>query len=214
LIDLYGYWRSAASYRIRVALNFKGIPVHEIPINLDTGEQNDPAFLAINPQGALPALVEAGQPTLTQSLAILEYLEELQPEPALLPKDLLGRARVRSIAAAIAADSHPLVVPRIRHYLMDREGFDHAQWRAWQTQWFGAGLRTVEARLQDGLSGRFCHGDTPSFADLRLMSCVMGVRTFKLDVGSLPNIERVTESCLAMDEFARADPTRQVDSPV
>jgi maleylacetoacetate isomerase len=213
LIDLYGYWRSAASYRVRVALNFKGIPVHEIPINLDVGEQNDPAFLAINPQGALPALVEAGQPTLTQSLAILEYLEELQPEPPLLPKDLRGRARVRSISAAIAADSHPLIVPRVRHYLMDREGFDHARWRAWQTQWFGAGLRTVEARLQDGLSGRFCHGDTPSFADLCLMSCVMGVRTFKLDVGSLPNIERVTESCLAMDEFARADPSRQADSP-
>ena len=213
MIDLYGYWRSAASYRVRVALNFKGVPVHEIPINLDTGEQFDPAFLALNPQGALPALVEPGEPPLTQSLAILEYLEELQPEPPLLPKDLRGRARVRSIAAAIAADSHPLIVPRIRHYLMDREGFDHARWRAWQTHWFGTGLRTVEARLGDGLSGTFCHGDTPSFADLAVMSCVMGVRTFKLEIGILPHVERITASCLALDEFQRADPTRQVDSP-
>jgi maleylacetoacetate isomerase len=213
MIDLYGYWRSAASYRVRVALNFKGIPAREIAVDLDAGQQFDPSFLAINPQGALPALDEAGEAPLTQSLAILEYLEELQPEPPLLPKDLRGRARVRSIAAAIAADSHPLITPRIRHYLMDREGFNAAQWRAWQTHWFGTGLRTVEARLADGLSGRFCHGDAPSFADLCLMSCVMGVRTFKLEVGHLPHVERVTESCLALEEFARADPTQQVDSP-
>ena len=213
MIDLYGYWRSAASYRIRVALNFKRIPVHEIPINLDEGEQFAPEFLALNPQGALPALVEPGEPPLTQSLAILEYLEELHPEPPLLPKDPRGRARVRSLAAAIAADSHPLIVPRVRNYLMDREGFDQDQWRAWQTQWFGAGLQTVEARLADGLAGTFCHGDTPSFADLCLMSCLMGVRVFKLDVGPIPRVERIAGACLAMDEFQRADPRRQADCP-
>jgi maleylacetoacetate isomerase len=212
-MDLYGFWRSAAAYRVRVALNFKGIPVHEIPVDLDKGEQRDPAFLAVNPQGALPALVEPGEAPLTQSLAILEYLEEVHPEPPLLPKDPRGRARVRSLAAVIAADSHPLVVPRVRHYLMDHEGFDAVRWRAWQTQWFGAGLRTLETRLADGQAGRFCHGDTPTFADLCLMSCVTGVRNFKLDVGSLPRIDRIAEACMAMEAFARADPTRQLDFP-
>lgn len=213
MIDLYGYWRSAATYRVRVALNFKRVAVHEIPIDLDAGEQDAPAFRAINPQGALPALVEPGQPPLTQSLAILEYLEETHPEPPLLPQDPRGRARVRSLAAAIAADSHPLITPRVRRYLMEREGFDPARWKAWQTQWFAAGLHTVEARLADGQSGRFCHGDAPSFADLCVMSCLMGARVFQLDVGPLPRIERIAEACAAMDEFARAAPLRQPDAP-
>lgn len=213
MMDLYGYWRSAATYRVRVALNIKGIAVHEIPIDVDNGEQLGPDFMAINPQGALPTLVDAWEPPLTQSLAILEYLEELHPEPPLLPKDLRGRARVRSIASSIAADSHPLITPRVRRYLNDNANFDPVQWKAWQTQWFGAGLRTVEARLGDGLAGRFCHGDMPSLADLCVMSCVMGARTFKLDVGSLPRIERITEACLALDAFAKAEASRQADFP-
>jgi maleylacetoacetate isomerase len=213
-MQLYGYWRSAATYRVRVAMNLKGLAAQEIPINLDAGEQDAPSFRALNPQGAVPALIVDGLPPLTQSLAILEYLEELHPDPPLLPADARGRARVRALAAAIASDSHPLIVPRVRNYLMQHEGFDAARWRAWQTQWFGAGVRTLEARLStDPETGRFCHGDSPSFADLCLMSCVMGVRVFKLDVGALPTVDRIAEACLALDAFARAAPNRQADAP-
>jgi maleylacetoacetate isomerase len=213
-MQFYGYWRSAATYRVRVAMNLKGLVAQEIPINLDAGEQDAPGFRALNPQGAVPALIEDGLPPLTQSLAILEYLEELYPDPPLLPADARGRARVRSLAAAIASDSHPLIVPRVRNYLMQQEGFNAARWRAWQTQWFGAGVRTLEARLSaDAETGRFCHGDSPSFADLCLMSCVMGVRVFNLDVGPLPTVDRIAQACLALDAFARAAPNRQADAP-
>ncbi|WP_158747069.1 maleylacetoacetate isomerase [Acidisphaera sp. L21] len=213
-MDLYGYWRSAATYRVRVALNLKGIGVHEIPIDLDKGEQDAPYFRAINPQGAVPALVEPGLPPLTQSLALLEYLEELHPHPALLPADPRGRARVRSLAAGIAADSHPLIVPRVRNYLMQREGFDATRWKAWQTQWFGEGLRTLEARLTtEPGTGKFCHGDMPTFADLCLMSCVIGVRVFKLDIGPTPTVDRIATACDELEAFARAHPKLQAGAP-
>ncbi len=211
---MYGFWRSAATYRVRVALNLKGVAYHEIPVDLDLGEQDVPAFRAVNPQGAVPALIEDGLPPLTQSLAILEYLEERYPTPALLPPDARGRARVRSLASAIAADSHPLIVPRVRRYLMEQEGLEAGRWRAWQTQWFREGLRTVEARLTgEGGTGQFCHGDTPTFADLCLMSCVQGVHAFKLDVGSLPEVERIVQNCAALDAFARARPALQAGAP-
>ena len=214
MIELYGFWRSAATYRVRVALNLKDVPFHELPIDLDAGEQDAAGFRAVNPQGAVPALIEDGQPPLTQSLAILEYLEELHPTPALLPADARGRARVRSLASAIACDSHPLIVPRIRSYLMEQAGFDAAQWRAWQTQWFGAGLRTMEMRLNtEAGTGRFCHGDSPTFADLCLMSCLAGVRVFQLDVGPLPAVERIAASCGALEAFARARGDLQPGAP-
>ena len=214
MLEMYGFWRSAATYRVRVALNLKGLTAHEIPVDLDAGAQNEAGFRAINPQGAVPALVEDDQSPLTQSLAILEYLEEVHPTPALLPSDPRGRARVRSLAAAIACDSHPLIVPRVRTYLTEVAGFDAAQWRAWQTQWFGEGLRTVEARLSGEVgTGEFCHGDTPGMADLCLMSCLVGVRTFKLDVGALPIVDRIAERCLALDAFARASGHLQPGAP-
>ena len=214
MLEIYGFWRSAATYRVRVALNLKGLAAHEIPIDLDAGAQDAPGFRTINPQGAVPALMEDGQPPLTQSLAILEYLEETHPTPALLPPDPRGRARVRSLAAAIACDSHPLIVPRVRNYLMQTIGLDAHQWRAWQTQWFREGLRTVEARLAgEAGTGQFCHGDSPSVADLCLMSCLAGVRTFKLEVGALPTVERVAANCLALDAFARASGHLQPGAP-
>ena len=213
-MKLYGYWRSAATYRVRVALRLKGIAAEETAIDLDKGEQDDPAFRALNPQGAVPALIVEGLPPMTQSLAILEYLEERFPDPPLLPSDLDGRARVRSLAGAIACDSHPLIVPRVRTYLMQQEGLDAARWRAWQTQWFGAGLRVMEARLSvEPDTGRFCHGDSPTMADLCLMSCLAGVRAFGLDVGVLPTVERVAAACDALDAFASAAPGRQMGAP-
>ena len=214
MLEMYGFWRSAATYRVRVALNLKGLAYKEMPIDLDLGEQDVAAFRAVNPQGAVPALIEDGLPPLTQSLSILEYLEELHPQPPLLPADPRGRARVRSLALGIAADSHPLIVPRVRRYLMEEAGFDASRWKAWQTQWFAEGLRTMEVRLAgEAGTGRFCHGDTPSFADLCLMSCINGVRAFKLDVAPMPTIERIVQACDALDAFASASPRLQAGAP-
>lgn len=213
-MEMYGFWRSAATYRLRVALNLKGVEAHEIPVDLDTGAQNEPAFRAINPQGAVPALIEDGQPPLTQSMAILEYIEERWQEPPLLPTGLRDRARVRSLALAIVADGHPLIVPRVRRYLMDREGFDKQRMFVWISHWYGTALQTVETRLAaDRETARFCHGDTVTFADLCLMSAIIGVRTMKLDVPPTPVIDRIAIECDGMDAFQRAAPSRQADFP-
>lgn len=130
--ELFGFWRTSATYRVRVALNLKGMTAQEHSVNLDAGEQRSETFLKINPLGAIPALVETGHAPLTQSLAILEFLNEITPEPPLLPADPYGLARVRSIAAALAADTHPFIVPRVKKYLTTTGGFDDAAWRAWQ----------------------------------------------------------------------------------
>lgn len=215
--ELYAFWRTSATYRVRVALNLKGMTAHERFVNLDTGEQRDPAFLKINPLGAIPALLEPGRAPLTQSLAILEFLEESQPLPALLPEDLHARARVRSIAAMLAADTHPLIVPRVKKYLMGVGGFDDAAWRAWQIQWFGTGLAAVEQRLASEMgnkgTGKFCHGDDVTMADICLMSIVAMVRVFNIVIPDIPTIDRIVAACEELDVFARADPRRQVGAP-
>src|ERR1700712_3918510 len=145
--QLYAFWRSSATYRVRVALALKGLTAEEHIIDLDAGDQRAEPFLKINPLGAIPALIVPGQPPLTQSLAILEYLDETVPNPPLLPADALGRARVRSIAAGLAAGPHPLIVPRMKRYLTSTGGFDEAAWRAWQIHWFTIGLQALEQRL-------------------------------------------------------------------
>jgi len=211
---LFAFWRSSATFRVRVALNLKGLSAHERLVDIDAGEQRGAEFLAINPLGGLPALLVPGGAPLTQSLAILEYLEELAPSPPLLPSDLLGRARVRSIAAMLASDTHPLVTPRIKKYLTTSGGFDDAAWRAWQVQWFTTGMTAVEQRLvADALPGRFCHGDQPTMADICLASVIAVMRVFKISVPNIPTIERVMAACDAHEAFARADPMRQVGAP-
>lgn len=131
--ELYAFWRSSATFRVRVALAMKGMLAHEHFVNMDAGEQHSPAYRAINPLAAIPTLVEPGHVPITQSLAILEFLEETQPVPPLLPADRHGRARVRAIAGMLVADTHPLITPRIRKYLGTTSGYDDAAWRAWQT---------------------------------------------------------------------------------
>ena len=214
MMELYGFWRSSATFRVRVALNLKGLSAHETLIDLDRGEQLSPEFLAVNPQGAIPALIEPGRRPLTQSVAILEYLDELHPEPPLLPADPYGRARVRSLAALMVADTHPLVTPRIKKYLTGAAGLDDAAWRAWQVNWFTAGYRAMEARLAgDPDTGRFCHGDQPTIADICLASIEAVARVFKIEVAGVPTVDRVLASCGALDAFARADPRRQTGAP-
>ena len=217
-LELFSFWRTSATYRVRVALNLKGVVASEHDVNLDAGEQRSPAFLAINPMGAIPALIDHGpghSPTpLTQSLAILEFLEETHPAPPLLPADPHGRARVRSLAAMLAADTHPLVTPRVKKYLTGTGSFDAAAWRAWQIHWFETGLRAVEQRLvSEPETGKLCHGDTPTFADLCLASIVVVTRVFEIEITEIPTVGRIVAECEKLDAFAKADPYRQVGAP-
>lgn len=213
-LEIYGYWRSNAMYRVRVALNLKGVPYHEIPVNLDAGEQHAPDFVARNPMAAVPALLDGDLPPLTQSLALLEYIEERYPEPPILPGDARGRARVRALAATVAADTHPLIVPRVRQYLMERGGFDADAFRAWVTHWVGQGLVGIEANLAHSPeTGRFCHGDRITVADICVTGLAMIGRVFKLDLPETPVLTGIVGRCLAEDAFARAEPSRQPDAP-
>jgi maleylacetoacetate isomerase len=212
--ELFAFWRTSATYRVRVALALKGLSAHERIVDLDAGEQRSPEFLAINPLAAIPALVEPGQPPLTQSLAILEFLDEQHPQPPLLPADAHGRARVRSIALMLAADTHPLITPRVRRYLTTSGGFDDAAWRAWQQQWFGTGLRAVEQRLaNDPATGAFCHGDRVSLADITLASILAVMQVFKIQVEGTPTVDAIVARCNQIDAFARAAPARQAGAP-
>ena len=216
--ELFAFWRTSATYRVRVAFNLKGVLPHEHNVNLDAGEQRSEAFLKINPMGAIPALVDhgPGQPStpLTQSLAILEFLDERFPTPALLPTDAHGRARVRSLAALLAADTHPLITPRVKKYLTTTGGFDDASWRAWQTHWFTTGLQALEQRLvSEPGTGTFCHGNTPTIADICLASIIVVVRVFKIDVPGIPTVLRLMAACEQLDAFAKADPGRQAGAP-
>jgi len=214
-LELYAFWRSSAAYRVRVALALKGLSAREHHIDLDAGDQRNEAFLKINPLGAVPALIIPGQAPLTQSLAILEYLEETVPNPPLLPPDPLGRARVRSIAGGLAADTHPLLVPRVRRYLTTVGGFDNAAWRAWQIQWFSAGLQGLETRLAtEAETGRYCHGDSVTMADILLMSLVAVMRMFGIAVADAPTIDRIVAQCETQEAFANAAPQKQQGAPV
>ena len=216
--QLYSFWRTSATYRVRVALNLKGLQAHETNVNLDAGEQRGEAFLKLNPMGAIPAMVDraagASKTPLTQSLAILEFLDETQPTPPLLPADAHGRARVRSIASMLAADTHPLITPRVKKYLVAQAGFDDAKWRAWQIQWFTTGLHAVEQRLAtEPGTGTFCHGDSPTLADICLASILVVMRIFKIEVTGTPTIDRIMAACEKLDAFAQAAPGRQAGAP-
>ena len=216
--ELFSFWRTSATYRVRVAFNLKGVQPQEHNVNLDAGEQRSEAFLKINPMGAIPALVDRGpgqSPTpLTQSLAILEFLDETYPAPALLPADAHGRARVRSLAAMLAADTHPLITPRVKKYLTTAGKFDDAAWRAWQIHWFSTGLQALEQRLAgEPGTGTFCHGNTPTLADICLASIVVVMRIFKIEVAGIPTVLRIMAACEQLDAFAKADPSRQAGAP-
>jgi maleylacetoacetate isomerase len=216
--ELHSYWRTSATYRVRVAFNLKGVRPRETNVDLDAGEQLGEAFARINPMGAIPALIDHGpgqSPVpLTQSLAILEFLDETYPQPPLLPADAHGRARVRSLAQMLAADTHPLVTPRVRKYLTTNGGFDAQAWRAWQIQWFGTGLRAFEQRLaNEPGTGRFCHGDAPTLADICLASIFAVTRVFKIDFDDLPTASRIMAECERLEAFAAAAPARQAGAP-
>ena len=214
LYELYGYWRTSATYRVRVALKLKGLDYREHFVDIDKGEQRSPEFLRINPLGGLPAFIEPGHPPLTQSLAILEFIEEAHPAHPLMPTDPHGRARVRSLCGMLAADTHPFVTPRVRKYLSAQPGFDDAAWRAWQINWFTTGLQAVESRLaHDDQTGAYCHGNAITLADIVLCSIPAVTQVFKITVPDIPTINRIVALCNTTDAFAEADPYKQHGAP-
>jgi maleylacetoacetate isomerase len=211
-VVLYGFWRSLAAYRVRAALNLKGVAYTETDVDLVKGEQHLPAFQTLNPQKALPLLVHDGL-HITQSLAIMEYIEETWKQAPLLPADSAGRARVRSIAQITIADVHPLIVPRVRELLEHDFGLDEPSRMKWIRHWFDQGTQAIEARLGDGKSGKFTHGDQPSIADLALASHVAGARLFKADLASAPRLTAIIDHCMEIPAFARAHPLAQPGAP-
>lgn len=213
-MKFYGHWRSLATYRVRVAIALKGIDVEFVPINLLGKEHLGEGYRAINPQGLLPALDDGEGLALFQSLAIIEYLDERFPAPPLLPLDARGRARVRGLAQVIAADAHPLIVPRVRDYLLQDIGIDQAGLQKWINRFSLPALETIETSLvNDPATGRFCHGDTPTLADIVLASHVFGMSFFKCDLSPFPQVRRVFEACEALDAFASAHPLKQPGAP-
>jgi maleylacetoacetate isomerase len=211
---LFGFWRSLATFRVRIALNLKKVPFEEVSIDLMAGQQRSAEYAATNPQKVVPALVEDGAAPLVQSLAILEYLDERFPDPPLLPADARGRARVRGLAQIIACDTHPLIVPRVREFLADELGLDEATRLKWIRHWIAVGLGAVEAHLsRDPETGLYCHGDTLSVADLCLTSQAIGYKFFDGTMDAFPTAARIVERCMAEDAFARAHPLRQPGAP-
>jgi maleylpyruvate isomerase len=208
----YTYFRSSAAYRVRIALNLKGLTVEERYIHLRKGEQTGADYLKTNPQGLVPALVDDDGTVLGQSLAIIEYLEETRPEPNLLPRDAAGRARVRQLSYVIAADLHPLNNLRVLNYLSSTIGVSEEQRLGWYRHWTELGLSAFEALLAAGGTGAFCHGDSPTMADLCLVPQVYNANRFNVDLAPYPNIGRIDATCRALPAFAAAAPERQADA--
>lgn len=212
-MKLYGYFRSSAAYRVRIAMALKGLAYGDRPINLRLGDQWTPEFRDINPQALVPALVTEGQ-TLTQSLAIVEYLEEVHPEPALLPKAPLERARVRALALAIACDIHPLNNLRVTHYLADPLDQDEVVCQRWSQHWIRLGFAAIEQELTSSpWTGRFCHGDHPGLADLCLVPQVYNARRVALALEPYPTILRIDAAAREHPAFQAARPEAQPDAP-
>jgi maleylacetoacetate isomerase len=213
-MKFYSFWRSLASFRVRIALNIKGLQPEVIVVNLLQGKQREADYRAVNPQMVLPAIIDGDGPVLFQSLAIIEYLDEVHPRPPLLPSDPRERARARGLAQIVACDSHPLVVPRIREFLEHEFKLDEAQRNTWIQHWIREALKALETNLagsQD--TGVYCCGDNVTIADICLVSQVAGAGFFKVDLAPYPTVRRVAEACMKEDAFARAHPLKQPGAP-
>lgn len=211
-MTLYGYFRSSAAWRLRIALNLKGLAAVQSSVHLRHREQSQPRFLAINPAGLVPVLEYEGA-HLTQSLAIIEYLEETCPVPPLLPRSALDRAHVRAIALAIACDIHPLNNLRVLSYLKNQLGIDESGRDHWYRHWIERGLTALETLLSaDPRTGRFCFGDTPTLADVCLIPQMGNADRMKCSLDPYPTLRRIRENALALPAFADAEPERQPDA--
>jgi maleylacetoacetate isomerase len=214
-MKLFSFWRSLATFRVRIALNLKGItPDEVIDVNLMQGKQRDDAFRKINPMMALPALIEDDGTVLFESLAILEYLDETHPNPPLLPKEPKARARVRGLAQIIACDTHPLIVPRVREYLAHEYKVDEPGVLKWGHHWHLEALKALEANLAGSpQTGRYCQGDQITIADICLAGQAAGSTYFKVDIAPFPTVKRIVDLCMQNDAFARAHPMKQPGAP-
>lgn len=213
-MQFYSFWRSLASFRVRIALNLKGLNPDVIDINLMQGQQREAAFKKVNPQMLLPALVDGEGPPLFQSLAIIEYLDETHPQPPLLPVEPRARARARALAMIVAADAHPLIVPRVRDYFEHELKLDEATRNKWIHHWLGEALKALETNLSTGSeTGRYAQGDAISIADICIVSHATGANFFKLDLAPYPTVRRIVDTCMQNDAFARAHPLKQPGAP-
>ncbi|WAI87569.1 Maleylpyruvate isomerase [Psychrobacter sp. SC65A.3] len=213
MMRLYGYFRSSTSYRTRIAMNLKQLDYDYIAVNLAKDEQLEAVFQSINPQGLVP-VVQVNDLWLYQSPAILEWLEEVYPEHPLLPKDAAGRMQVRALSAMIGCDIHPLNNRRILQYLRNELSVDEDQVMAWCHRWMSEGFDALEKRLaQDKTRGKFCYGDSPTFADCYLIPQVSSAERFKVDLSAYPNIVAIDAHCRTLKAFADADPMVQPDAP-
>jgi maleylacetoacetate isomerase len=210
-LKLYTYFRSSAAFRVRIALNLKGLAYEPQFVHLAKGEHRKPEYAAVNPQGLVPAL-EDGERLLTQSLAILEYLEETHPQPPLLPSDAFGRARVRSLSLLIACEIHPLNNLRTLRHLKQALGQTDEQVNAWYRHWIADGLAKLEAELRAPATGRFCHGAAPGMADCCLVPQIFNAKRYQCDLAPYPTAMRVFDACMQLDAFARAQPDKQPDA--
>lgn len=210
---LYGYFRSSAAFRVRIALNLKGLDYEQAFIHLRKNDQRSGEYLKLNPQGLVPALIDDG-PVLTQSLSIIEYLDETRPRPPFLPTDPIGRARVRSLAEAIACDIHPIDNLRVLQFLSRQFGHKEPDIETWFNHWIRLGFEGIEKTLaSDGKTGKFCHGDTPGLADICLVPQVFNARRYPtFDLKPYPTIMRIFDECMKLDAFQRAVPEKQPDA--
>jgi maleylacetoacetate isomerase len=213
-LTLYTYFRSSAAYRVRIALNLKGLKPNYRFIHLlkDGGQQHSDAYKAVNPQNLVPTLIDNGH-AISQSLAIIEYLEETHPEPPLLPKDAVSRARVRQIAYAVACDIHPLNYLRVLQHLKRDFGATDDQRTNWQKHWIALGFEAIETLLvQSSETGTHCHGNTPTLADICLIPQIANARRVDLDFAPYPTLLRIEQTALAHPAFAAAQPMEQPDA--
>ena len=211
-MKLYNYFRSSAAYRVRIALNLKGLQAENVFIHLQKNEQGADAYLKVNPQGLVPALVD-GDDTITQSMAIIEYLDEKYPSPRLMPGTPEARARVRAIAQSIACDIHPIDNLRVLRYLVKDLKLSEDQKNAWYAHWIVVGLNALETMLSaDKRTGRFCHGDTPTLADICLVPQLANARRGTVDLALCPTLLRIDAACNELPAFADAHPMKQPDA--
>lgn len=212
-MKLYTFFRGSSPFRLRIALNLKGLAYEQAFVHLGKGEHRRPEFGGINPQGLLPALMLDDGRVLTQSLAIIEYLDEKHPHPPLLPEDALGRARVRSLSLLVACEIHPLNNARTLIYLRKQLGLGEEQINAWYRHWVADGLTKLEADLgQNPGTGKFCHGDVPSMADCCLVPQIVNAQRFNCELAPFPITMGVFERCMALEAFSSAHPSKQPDA--
>ncbi len=210
-MKLFGYWRSSATYRVRIALALKGIDYDYAPVNLLQGEQRAEPYLAKSPLALVPALETDDGAVIVQSLAIMEYLEEAHPEPSILPGSAVARAQMRAIAASLACEAQPFMNLRIQKYLKEERGFDEDAMTDWLNRWPGGAMAAVE-KIVERTGGDYCVGDVPTMADCCLVPQMFGAKRFNVDMSGMPRLNEIYERCLNHPAFEKAHPENQPDA--